>query len=157
MRTFLNWPSSIIHHETVFSLRSSFGPNCASLLPASSALKPSLFEVKARSASATLRLCQWRSSIPVTRPYPDSADPMLPMMHLNHDTGQQPKVVLRGLAPARCPGNYLIGAAGRCREFEGVPQFSPFLSPKIGGQGVERKHEDNAGGFRFALPILPAG
>jgi len=82
---------------------------------------------------------------------------MLPMMHLNHDTGQQPKVVLRGLAHLRCPGNDLIGAAGRCRESEDVPQSSLLLSPKSGGEGVERKHEGDSGGFRFALPTLPAG
>jgi len=56
----------------------------------------------------------------------------------------------------RCPGNDLIGAAGRCREFWGVPQFFLFLYPKIGGKGVERKREDNAGGLRFALPTVPA-
>ena len=33
MRTFLNCPSSISHQETVFSLRSSFGPNCSQSLP----------------------------------------------------------------------------------------------------------------------------
>jgi hypothetical protein len=42
-----------------------------------------------------------------------------------------------------CAGMIRNGAAERCREFEGVPQFFPSLSsPKNGGQGVESESRD---------------
>ena len=56
---------------------------------------------------------------------------------------------IRGLTHPPCHD----GAAGRCREFEGVPQFSFLLSPKIGGQrGLKRAPRE---GRWVSRPLYP--
>jgi hypothetical protein len=55
----------------------------------------------------------------------------------------------RGLTHPPCRD----GAAGCCREFEGVPQFSFLLSPKIGGQrGLKRAPRE---GRWVSRPLYP--
>ena len=70
--------------------------------------------------------------------------------------GSEREGELSAAVDSRFHGNDRQWCSGTLPGSGASPDFSWFSPPGLGGQGVENAIRGNAGGFRFALPTLPA-